>query len=68
MLSNDIGNDDAGSDMGKMYKLLQVGTFFSLLACPLQLALKFYLNKNYSRFRFIGPPVNRVSRLIGPNC
>ena len=22
----------------------------------------------YSRFRLIGPPVNRVSRLIGPNC
>ena len=23
---------------------------------------------DYSRFRLIGPPVNRVSRLIGPNC
>ena len=22
----------------------------------------------YSRFRLIGPPVYRVSRLIGPNC
>ena len=22
----------------------------------------------YNRFRLIGPPVNRVSRLIGPNC
>ena len=22
----------------------------------------------YSRFRLIGPPVNRVSRLIGPHC
>ena len=22
----------------------------------------------YSRFHIIGPPVNRVSRLIGPNC
>ena len=22
----------------------------------------------YSRFRLIGPPVNRASRLIGPNC
>ena len=25
-------------------------------------------NEEYSRFRLIGPPVNRVSRLIGPNC
>ena len=24
--------------------------------------------RKYSRFRLIGPPVNRVSRLIGPNC
>ena len=24
--------------------------------------------RNYSTFRLIGPPVNRVSRLIGPNC
>ena len=23
---------------------------------------------DYSRFRLIGPPVNWVSRLIGPNC
>ena len=22
----------------------------------------------YSRFRLIGPPLNRVTRLIGPNC
>ena len=25
-------------------------------------------NSLYSRFRLIGQPVNRVSRLIGPNC
>ena len=25
-------------------------------------------NRDYSRFRLIGPPVNWVSRLIGPNC
>ena len=31
--------------------------------------LSLYLEINtYSRFRLIGPPVNRVSRLIGPNC
>ena len=26
------------------------------------------IRQKYSRFRLIGPPVNRVSRLIGPNC
>ena len=25
-------------------------------------------SRQYSRFRLIGPPFNRVSRLIGPNC
>ena len=33
----------------------------------LKVCLRVKVNK-YSRFRLIGPPVNRVSRLIGPNC
>ena len=30
--------------------------------------LKIVFKVIYSSFRLIGPPVNQVSRLIGPNC
>ena len=62
-----FNNFSSGSEWN-LHSFLTTDKFFFKCKLVCCVFVEFCKISQYSRFRLIGPPVNQVSHLIGPNC